>query len=71
MEATEARHAPLSKQYLKKQRCPVSSEATRVNGSDMPELAADDVQDQMRNSAQASLQSSNSLAKVTHDLSGR
>jgi len=40
-------------------------------GSDMPELAVDDVQDQMHNNAQASLQSSNSLATLTHDLNGR
>ncbi len=39
--------------------------------SDMPELAADGVQDQMRKSAQASLQSSNSLATMTHELNGR
>ncbi len=43
-----------------------------VDASGMVELAADGVQDQMRKSAQASLQSSNGrLDTLTHDLNGR
>ncbi|DBB05308.1 TPA: hypothetical protein ACH3X3_010536 [Trebouxia sp. C0006] len=35
------------------------------------QAAVQDTQDQMHNNAQASLQSSNSLATLTHDLNGR